>query len=1078
MARIRTSNDIILSLLEFFRTAQPLLDTKPGTVSRDLVIDAPATQTARMYEELSGISNLQSLRLSSGSDLDRVAKNYGAIRNKGAKSSGPVLLTFSSLDADIAINKGEIVIAKNGASFKIQNSQTVSSVFETAFRATASKFRADLDFVGITDEFAVEVLVEATSTGIGGIISKYSVNRTNIPNVNNVTNVFPFSGGKDTEDDATFRNRVFSIFSGANTGTALGYRNAALSDASVIDVVIIEPGSVLMTRDGTQVIEYEDGTKTILSDGTGGKVDIYILGTRIQEVIDSFIFRDLSNIGDVTNEANNIVLGQIPGDENKTISRRRLENLKSGTLPNQPVNNVIQVTGSLSGSNFVEKQTDSLGRVTGNFEIIKDTGAFAGSPFGFDALSWISNTIEDFQESKTKQDFNSQDPLAFTDLTEINGANQNISVTNENSTVSSTDRSSIQLSHFPVTNVTRVFNVTTGERYVVTSQNPDGSGTLNNTGRIVINGQTLPAISDTLQTDYTWAFSFDPNWDFDDRTTSTNPRDVRDSVDWGFSNAVRRERATLIAAGSILTVTTTHPISTVVNTNVFTEETGSLTLSSGRVSFISVNSVANVVSIVRDSDEAELWNTSDEDGSFSGLTIFLPTDTLGSFGEDVTVVYNSIDVYNADTQGNFNENVITITPSTDAVAGSLVEVSYIANVSTLLPGTTLGNLPAIRNNNTFDTNVSSEVGVQPTTHVFSGSTIVSNLRQAPSSVGLNITGSISAGIITLTGTTISSVFDIVFTATQNSLKQNLSSAIKSSLGLLSNQSIPSNIRVGRISKLERVSTNSNLDVLEVLNAYDLRGYKLLDNNFVKEESVQDISLTATEFELPATPDNLSNQPTVGDRLRITFYITTYNDSENVSFSRSGLLYTNKVFSFIDTVAISSGFLSTASSSAVLSLVNLNQPGSRSRYQAVYDYTSPKVNERINVRYNYDRLITDVTLAVENTRPISADVLTKESISILADVTMNIVVTQAFVNNTETVKQNVKDAITAELNTQTLGVIVDSSDLVDVAYTVDGVDRARILFFNKTGEAGSVLSIVPGENEFIQSNLVTVNIESR
>ena len=82
----------------------------------------------------------------------------------------------------------------------------------------------------------------------------------------------------------------------------------------------------------------------------------------------------------------------------------------------------------------------------------------------------------------------------------------------------------------------------------------------------------------------------------------------------------------------------------------------------------------------------------------------MPSDTVGQFADDITLVYNAIDVYNADTEGNFNANVISITPSTDAVAGSLVEVNYIANVSTLLPSVTLSDLPIIRNANGYDTN--------------------------------------------------------------------------------------------------------------------------------------------------------------------------------------------------------------------------------------------------------------------------------------------------------------------------------------------------------------------------------------
>ncbi len=92
--------------------------------------------------------------------------------------------------------------------------------------------------------------------------------------------------------------------------------------------------------------------------------------------------------------------------------------------------------------------------------------------------------------------------------------------------------------------------------------------------------------------------------------------------------------------------------------------------------------------------------------------------------------------------------------------------------------------------------------------------------------------------------------------------------------------------------------------------------------------------------------------------------------------------------------------------------------------------------------------------------------------------MNIVVTTAFINQTTIVQQNVQDAVTNALNAGALGTIVDSSDLINTAYSVEGVDRARILFFNRANESGSVLSIEAQKNEFIVANTVTINIEER
>jgi hypothetical protein len=278
--------------------------------------------------------------------------------------------------------------------------------------------------------------------------------------------------------------------------------------------------------------------------------------------------------------------------------------------------------------------------------------------------------------------------------------------------------------------------------------------------------------------------------------------------------------------------------------------------------------------------------------------------------------------------------------------------------------------------------------------------------------------------------------------------------------------------------MEKVTTSVGLDVLTVINEFDIKGYHLLDNSFVKEEAVSDSTLSTTEIILPSTPDNTENSISVGDKIRVSFHLSTSSDTENVQFSRAGTLYTDKRFALVDTIAISSGFTSGSSSSSTLTVTNLNQPTTRSRYKAFYDYTAPKVNERITIRYNYDSLIKDVTFNIEETRPINADVLAKASISIPVDVTMNVVVTDSFINNTEIVRQNVQDAVTSALNATALGTIIDSSDLIQAAYTVDGVDRARILFFNETGSSGSVLSIQAEKNEFILASTVTIVIESR
>ena len=717
MTRIRTANDIVLGSIDFYRTAQPQLDLQPGQVARDLLVDGPAVQLGSLYEELQSVQSAQSLFLSLGSELDALASNFGASRKQGSPSIGTAILTFNAIGADIPINAGGVVTASNGASFTVINSFTVAVNNKNTYRATASKYAAALAFAAITDQYAVEAQVQATSTGSNGNISSYSLASTTIPGVSNVTNAASFQGGASAESDSAFKRRILGIFSGSNTGTALGYKNTIIADSDVIDCLVVGPGDPLMVRDGTQVHTAPDGTKTIVSEGTGGKVDLYAYGFRLVEIIDGFIYFDHSNKDDPTDPSNDFVLGQIVADANKTVSRKRIDDINNQQLPNQPVTNIISVIGSSSGSNFALKSVDASGVVSGNYELLRDTGVYAGSPWGFDRLHWVDDRIRDLPEDITKGKFNSQDSTNYSDVTLISAVNQNIQIVNENSTVSPADRSSIQLAHAPVTAVTRVFNQTTGERYIVTNQNPDG-GTQNTTGRITISGSTLPAVSDILQVDYVWIFDYDPNWDFDNKVSSDNIRDVVDSIDWGYSNVVRREEV-VVTGITTKTVTVTHPVNAVVSINVFTDGYGVVQLISNRLAVAVSAIVSNVVSVVESSNNAEVYNTGTKDGSFSGFTVYLPTDTTAQIGDLVNVRYNAIDQFISNgISGSFSDNVITLPSSTNVVSGTLVEVNYLANINQLVPSTALSTLPIYRNGNGFYFGTGSIFGTQPTTHIY------------------------------------------------------------------------------------------------------------------------------------------------------------------------------------------------------------------------------------------------------------------------------------------------------------------------------------------------------------------------
>jgi hypothetical protein len=252
-----------------------------------------------------------------------------------------------------------------------------------------------------------------------------------------------------------------------------------------------------------------------------------------------------------------------------------------------------------------------------------------------------------------------------------------------------------------VRTVSKVFNLTTGERYTIADQNVDDTGDLNTTGRIQISGSTLPSVTDVLQVNYTWARQYDPNLDFDSLTsllsTQTYNNQVNDSVDWGFGNIVIEEDITVAVSGETRTVTTTYDVSRVVS--------------------------------VKEGDY-EIYDVADNDGAgFSGNVITLPTSayTVGT-----------------------------------------VDVEYVANLTSLIPSTSLSSLPLERSGNGF----SGITGNQPITT--DDNVLTSDIQYAGEILPEDNLNPWS--FFTFSGTTALSAAIIHLTATQTVLSLSVSGA--------------------------------------------------------------------------------------------------------------------------------------------------------------------------------------------------------------------------------------------------------------------------------------------------------------
>ena len=115
----------------------------------------------------------------------------------------------------------------------------------------------------------------------------------------------------------------------------------------------------------------------------------------------------------------------------------------------------------------------------------------------------------------------------------------------------------------------------------------------------------------------------------------------------------------------------------------------------------------------------------------------------------------------------------------------------------------------------------------------------------------------------------------------------------------------------------------------------------------------------------------------------------------------------------------------------------------------------------------------MTFAIENSRPINADVLVQAAGEVLVDVTMDVVIAAASINSATLIIQNVQNALVSAINATSLGTSLDSSVLVNTAFGVNGVAAARIITFNVDGSTGQVLTINAQNNQYLVANNVVV-----
>ncbi len=1107
MATFRSFSEIVSTMIQRLGFSQPSLDTKPGSVSRDLFVDLPADEISRLYSALNLVSEKQSLATTSGRDLERLAANFGVSKSTGSSASGILIFGTNSLVADIPIPNGTLNTSRGGIGFRTIGNYVMSAADKNRLAANANRLRKALNIAGLNSTYAIEVPIQAVRPGTSGNVASLQIIKTNLQNAVSVINLTSTIGGSNNESDDSFRSRILAIFSGANIGTSAGYRNSILGVNGVLDALVVEPGNSLMLRDGTETLELDDGTSRILSSGTGGKVDIYILGRKVEQVSESYIFTDLSGVGRINDERNDFILGQSGQDQTRTSEERRVLAFKTGSLPAQPADSVAFVIGSSSGA-LTEAFLDEDGVKRGNFELQKDLNPeTGGSPFGFDKIHFISSRKDVEAESIPKGILFGLDLLAFSDIDNINNVYIDLNEASENAEVSKANREFITLRQTPMVRAARVQNKTTGEVYSVIDQNLDSDG-LNRTGVIKISGKSLPTPADILSVNYTWRKFFDRHIDFAGGNPSQfKAPSVVDVIDWTQSGGIFEEESIIEKSDDDLSfqISLDYGISRVISAYVKELATATIanvsTIDGGTTIGITLSesdrSIDNIISIKRSSDLLELYKTEEDDGSFYSKTIIFPSDSVGSVGDIVTVHYNKGEIFDIGNSDASTYNNVVVLPSDgildaegilDGVeevyfAEEPVYVRYVIDTSSIYSKVSLSNLPitSVDSSNRL-TSLNGDGSSASNQPVFYDNSVSSGPvpvgRFGPTHVKIGVSGITNPGKIKVTGTTLNRyTLDITAGVSISGLICDLENDILSALGLTT---LSSNLGIAKIDAITLLDSDGN-----ETTSLDTLGVQLKTSEYSVGTALSSSLLDNYAFVIPSTPNNTAVSLTAEDKVRIELLLYNLDASEELYFSSSASKSTKNRFGIIDRVSVSSGFRSsTGNLIGSIKLDADNQPENGITYNVDYDFLAPKEGERISISYNVNKLIINSTIEAERVRPITADILIKEAENIPISVQGTLLINNNSLANTDKIVENVISAVSNVLNTSVLGGTVDYSDIIATAAAIDGVDSVNINVFNESGKTGRVpfvkaldnQSIFPGEILFeaISRNKFRIN----
>ena len=321
----RTQNDIINTFSTELSASDPGIDMKPGTVIRD-IMDPVSEEQARIYivqdflaRSLS-VSALQDFDDSNGDGIsdppdespakkslqlalyltsadqvqrlidgqfDKLAANVNVKRMAATPATGTVVFyTKTEPIRDMQVIEGGQV-----ASLGDVDKGIPAQAYQILETKTLTYEERDSFWNAQAQRYELEVDVQALNSGASGNTDSNTVTTINSGADAGflVTNPSPLQFGTDLESNHDLAARIqLAMF--ADTGTEGGYAKITVSVPGVHGVRVEKAGDTYMFRDYDPVRQ----------DHIGGKVDIYVQGSKTKQVEEKIAFSFSSGTGDLT----------------------------------------------------------------------------------------------------------------------------------------------------------------------------------------------------------------------------------------------------------------------------------------------------------------------------------------------------------------------------------------------------------------------------------------------------------------------------------------------------------------------------------------------------------------------------------------------------------------------------------------------------------------------------------------------------------------------------------------------------------------------------------------------------------